>query len=221
MFATSTVLFISLLALTSEVIGKPLSYRREQALKLRNTPALEVALQARDSSPSFSNWNGISDLQGFDDFNGQSNFNGGNNEQIVIKEVSTQCETVKITIVQQKLAILQEIAKRIITEQICDVTTQTIVLAQHNGALEVFRDDIQRKTTERQVGFDQSVASKLSSVINSDGSLSTDDAGFSGSDVGKNLVVPSGNNWDNSSSPGLVQSAQNATQVASNSTSSQ
>ncbi|KAJ7773237.1 hypothetical protein B0H16DRAFT_1511608 [Mycena metata] len=218
MFAATTVLFISLLSLTSEVIAKPLSFIREQALMARNAPNM---LFARDNNVSFSNWNNISALQGFDDFNGQGNFNGRNNDQkIVINEVETRCETVKITIVQQKLAILQELAKRIITEQICDVQTQTIVLEQHNGALEVFRDDIQRKVVTKQVGFDQQIASKFSSIVNTDGSLSVDDAGFKGSDVGQNLVVPTGNNWDNSTSPALVQAAQAAADSANNSTSS-
>ncbi|KAJ7035017.1 hypothetical protein C8F04DRAFT_1346343 [Mycena alexandri] len=216
MFAAATVLFISLLSLTSEVIAKPLSFRREQALIARDAPNM---LFARDNNVSFSNWNNISALQGFDDFNGQGNFNGKNNGQkIVIQEVETKCET--ITIVQQKLAILQELAKRIITEQICDVQTQTIVLAQHNGALEVFRDDIQRKVVTKQVGFDQQIASKFSSIVNTDGSLSVDDAGFKGSDIGQNLVVPTGNDWDNSTSPALVQAAQAAANSANNSTSS-
>jgi len=208
MFAASVVLFLSLLSLTSEVMAKPLSYRREQAIRLRNAPNL--ALQARDgnSSVSFNNWNNISALQGFDDFNGQGNFDGSRNTQtIVIKEVETQCQTVQIEIVQQKLAILQELVKRIITEQICDVQTQTIVLAQHNGALQVFSDDIQRKTVTRQIGYDESVAQKITTLVNSDGSLSANDAGFKGSDIGNNTVVPTGNNWQNDTSPALVQAA--------------
>jgi hypothetical protein len=221
MFAASTVLFLSLLSLTSEVMAKPLSYRREQALRLRDAPI--VALQARgNDSVSFNNWNNISALQGFDNFNGQNNFDGSRNSQtIVVQEVETTCETVQIEIVQQKLAILQELAKRIITEQICDVETQTIVLAQHNGALRVFSDDIQRKTVTRQVGYDESIAQKISTIVNTDGSLSVDDAGFTGSDVGKNTVVPSGNNWNNSTSPALVQAAHSAALSAINSTDSQ
>jgi hypothetical protein len=221
MFATSTVLFLSLLSLTSEAMAKPLSYRRDQALILRNAPIF--GLQARgNDSVSFNNWNNISSLQGFDDFNGQDNFDGRKNDQtIVIKEVQTKCETVKIELIQQKLVILQELAKRIITEQICDVQTQTIVLEQHNGALKVFRDDIQRKTVARQVGFDESIASKVNTIVNSDGSLSVNDAGFKGSDVGKNTVVPAGNNWNDATSPQQVQAALDAALSAINSTSSQ
>jgi len=188
---------------------------------LRNAPSL--ALQARgNDTVSFDNWNNISALQGFDEFNGNNNFDGRNNGQtIIIKEVETKCETVQIEIVQQKLAILQELVKRIITEQICDVQTQTIVLEQHNGALRVFRDDIQRKTVARQVGFDETIAEKFNQIVNTDGTLSVDDNGFTGSDVGKNTVVPVGNNWDNNTSPALVQAALDAARSAINSTSSQ
>ncbi|KAJ6513267.1 hypothetical protein C8R45DRAFT_1088319 [Mycena sanguinolenta] len=235
MFAASAVVFVfSLLSLTS---AKPLSYRREEALMLRNAPIM--SLQARDNV-TFNNFNNISQLQTFDNFNGQGNFDGSKNGQtVVIKEVQETCQVVQIEVVQQKLAILQEIAKRIITEQICDVQVQTIVLEQHKGfatlslprrapltatvhrALEVFSDDIQRKQVTRQIGYDQSVAAKLTQIVNTDGTLSTSDNGFSGPDVGKNLVVPAGNNWDNSTGPGRVQSALSAAQSALNNTSSQ
>ncbi|KAF7330562.1 hypothetical protein MVEN_02496300 [Mycena venus] len=220
---------------------------------LRNAPPASLQARSNDSI-SFNNWNNISQLQGFDDFNGKDNFNGGKNGQtVVIKEVEQKCEVVKIEIVQQKLAILQEIAKRIITEQICDVqgcpllnffnsflthklgsdhcsrTTQRVRITwrrQHqnllvNRVLQVFRDDIQRKTVARQVGFDEQIASKFSQIVNSDGTLSVDDNGFSGSDVGKNLVVPGGNDWDDATGPARVQAALDAAQSALNSTSSQ
>jgi len=198
MFAASAVLLVSLLA---SVVAKPLSLRRDEALVLRNAPGLD--LQARDvSNVSFSNFDNNPSLKGFDDFNGAGNFFGNRNDQtVVIKQVQTQCQDVQIQIVQQRLAILREMAKKVITEHICNVETQTIVLAQHNGHLEVFRKDIQRKTVARQIGFDEQVVSKFNEIINQDGTLSTSDAGFSGRDVGKNLVVPAGNDWDNASSP--------------------
>ncbi|KAJ7066931.1 hypothetical protein C8F01DRAFT_1247351 [Mycena amicta] len=184
MFAASVTLLISLVSLTSSVFAKPLSYRRDEALALRNAPALD--LQARDDgNVSFSNFDNISSLQGFDDFNDKTP------QTIVIKETKTQCEDVKIQIVQQRLAILREVAKKIITEHICNVETQTIVLAQHNGALQVFRDDIQRKTVTRQIGFDEQIASKFNEIFQEDGmSLLYPTQGFTGQDVGKNVVVP-------------------------------
>jgi len=219
MFAASTVLFLSFLSLASDVVAKPLSYRREDALSVRNAPPL--GLQARDNgNVSFSNYNSIPDLQGFDNFYGSGNFNGGQNGQtIVIQETETKCEVVKIEIIQQKLVILQELAKRIITEQICNVETQTIVLAQHNGALQVFRDDIQRKTVNKQVGYDQQIASKFNSILNPDGTLSSADGNFTGADVGRNVVVPGGNDWNSTTSPERQPSIDAAIQAALNSTS--
>ncbi|KAJ7650310.1 hypothetical protein FB45DRAFT_859127 [Roridomyces roridus] len=223
MFAASAVLFLSLLSVTSEVMGKPLSFRREQALRLRdnsnntsssNSSSSNSNNNSGNSSVSFNNWNNVPSLSGFDNYNGQGNFDGSRNTQVVVKEVEVQCKTVQVEIVQQKLAILQEIAKRIITEQICDVQTQVITLAQHNGQLKVFQDDIQRTVVTRQIGYDQQIASKLTQLTNTDGSLSESDLGFQGSDVGKNLVVPSGNNWSNDTSPALASAALNATQYA-------
>jgi len=210
MFAASAVLFLSVLSLASDALAKPLTYRREAAMVLRNAPSL--ALQLRDgNNTSVNNTSVDNSTSGFNSsilnnvsqFNGgQDNFNGlKNGQKIVIKEVSTQCKDIKVEIVQQKLAILQELAKKIITEQICDVQTQTIVLAQHNGALEVFRDDIQRKTVARQVGFDEQITSKFNQIVNADGSLTESDNGFTGQDVGQNTVVPVGNNWNNATSP--------------------
>ncbi|KAF7312293.1 hypothetical protein MIND_00242300 [Mycena indigotica] len=207
MFTTLTVLLVSLLSLTS-VFAKPLSFRRDQALAFRNAPA--PTLQARgNGNVSFSNFNNIASLQGFDDFNGLGNFRGDRNSQtVVVKETQVQCQDIQIEFVQQRLAILQEVAKRHNNHRtsqtfrvICNVETQTIVLAQHNGALEVFRDDIQRKTVARQIGFDEQIVSKFSQIFQQDGSLSVVDAGFSGKDVGKNLIVPFGNDWDNDKSP--------------------
>jgi len=217
MFAAPTIVFLYFLSLASHVVAKPLTLRRDGALSV---PVLRNAPQARDNgNVSFNNYNGISALQGFDNFYGSDNFDGSNNQQvIVIQETETQCEVVKIEIIQQKLLILQEIAKRIITEQICSVDTQTIVIAQHNGGLEVFRKDIQRKTN-KQVGYDQEVASKYNTLFNQDGTLSSADGNFTGEDVGKNLIVPAGNDWNTTTSPQRQPAIDAAIQSALNSTS--
>nr|GAT60785.1 predicted protein [Mycena chlorophos] len=205
MFTAPTVLLV-LLSVASSLLAKPLAFRRDASIAFRNAPALH--LQARDAGPgnvSFSNlYSNNSVLQGLDNFNGVGNFDGSQNSQtIVVQETETQCQDVQIEVIQQKLAIIQEIVKQIITEQICDVETQTIVLAQHNGALEVFRDDIQRKTTVRQIGYDTEIASKFSQIFNPDGSLSNSNLNFSGQDVGKNVIIPTGNNWNDATSPAL------------------
>ncbi|KAF7327701.1 hypothetical protein MKEN_00349600 [Mycena kentingensis (nom. inval.)] len=200
MFAASAVLLFTTL---SSVVAKPLTFRRANApaLALQAREPVEIASSVSSSDVSFSSFQNITALRGFDDFEGAGNFRGERNQQVVvIQEVQTQCQDVQIQIVQQRLAILREVAKKIVTEHICNVETQTIVLAQHNGHLEVFREDIQRKTT-RGIGFDQEIVSKFDQIFSQDGSLSVSDAGFTGIDIGKNLIVPSGNDWDEANSP--------------------
>jgi len=213
MFAASALLLVSLI---SSVAATPVAFRPFRRGHVLRAPELELR-DSNSSSSSFSgfnNYDGNPNLASFDNFYGSGNFLGYNNE-IIVKEQSVQCKEVQIRQIQQKLAIIREITKRIITEQICDVETQTIVLAQHNGHLKVLRDDIQRKTVERQIGYDQSISSKFSQIVNSDGSLNDSDFGFNGNDVGKNTNVPNGNNWDNNSSPAKQSSIDQAIKSAS------
>ncbi|KAJ7599636.1 hypothetical protein C8J56DRAFT_1019264 [Mycena floridula] len=166
------------------------------------------------SAPSFNNWNNIQSLDNFDNFYGQSNFNGGNNAQIVvIKEQEVVCRSVQIEVIQQKLVILREMAKRIITEQICEVETQTIVLEQFSSGFSDFGSDISRKSG-KQVGYDSNISNRINQISDSNGNLSSDDLGFNGSDVGKNTVVAQGNNWNDSTGPSAVQNAKNAAKKA-------
>ena len=71
-----------------------------------------------------------------------------------------------------------------------------------------------RRYSGHQVGYDSQIASHYNDFYNSDGSLSTSDWGFSGSDVGSHYVVPSGNNWQDSSSHASVDSAYGAAKSA-------
>ncbi|KAJ3835842.1 hypothetical protein EV361DRAFT_805611, partial [Lentinula raphanica] len=165
---------------------------------------------------SFDNWNGISSFSGFDDFYGVDNFSGVISDQVVVEQQEeVVCESVSIEIVQQKLLVLQEIAKQIITEQVCDVETQTVVFQQFLSSSSHFSDDLLR-TSGLQVGYDSGITSHFGSFYNADGSLSTYDLGFSGSDVGKSVVVPSGSNWNSASSPASVGNAFNAAVSAAN-----
>ncbi|EEB92139.1 hypothetical protein MPER_09398 [Moniliophthora perniciosa FA553] len=69
---------------------------------------------------SFNNYNGISSLNGFDDFRGVDNFDGSRNAQvIVVQEQQQVCRTQQVEIVQQRLIVLQEVMKRILTEPVC------------------------------------------------------------------------------------------------------
>ncbi|KAJ7196044.1 hypothetical protein GGX14DRAFT_473993 [Mycena pura] len=104
-------------------------------------------------------------------------------------------------------------AKKIITEQICEVETQTVVFQQYYASLGGFSHDLTR-SSGRSAGYDNSIVSHYGDFYNSDGSLSTYDYGFSGSDIGSSYYVPS-SNWDESTSPSSVSSAYQASQAAS------
>ncbi|KAF5369138.1 hypothetical protein D9757_011063 [Collybiopsis confluens] len=160
---------------------------------------------------SFDNYGSISSFDGFDNFYGVDNFSGeiSVSDQVVVQQEVEVCQSVSIEIVQQKLLVLQEIAKRIVTEQICEVETQTVVFQQFLSSSSHFSSDLLR-TSGLQVGYDSSIASHFSDMFESDGSLSTSDLGFSGSSLGSGYVVPTGNNWDSSSSPSSVGSAYSA-----------
>ncbi|KAF5359400.1 hypothetical protein D9756_003394 [Leucocoprinus leucothites] len=186
MFSKIAVIAISVLATVTGVSSTPLSVRRSELVPR--------------TFQSFSNWGGLSSLANFDDFYGIDNFDGSRCSQTVI--VPTQslfCHSQTVEIVQQRLLVIQEMAKKIITETICDVETQTIVFEQWHAGLGGFSDDL-RRISGRQVGFDQSIFSHQSSLINVDGSLTTHDLGFSGHDLGRNTVLVNGHNWDNSRS---------------------
>lgn len=88
--------------------------------------------------------------------------------------------------------------RSIITEQVCDVETQTIVFEQFHSSFHGFSRDL-RRFSGRDVGYDSHIASHFSNFYNSDGSLSTSDFGFSGSDLGSSYVVPSGSSWGSNS----------------------
>lgn len=68
-------------------------------------------LVARDMS--FDNWGGISSLANFDNFYGESNFCGTIQSQTIVEQQSeVVCHSESIEIIQQRLLVLQEMAKR-------------------------------------------------------------------------------------------------------------
>jgi hypothetical protein len=151
---------------------------------------------------SFNNYGGFSSMSNFDNFYGSSNFDNvqfSKKSITIVKEKELVCHSQSIQIIQQRLLILQEMAKRIITEQVCEVETQTIVFEQFHASLHGFSRDL-RRSSGRQVGYDSGILSHYGSIIGGDGSLSTNDFGFSGNDLGHSYVVPSGNNWGSRSS---------------------
>lgn len=203
MFAKIALPLLSISALAGGAFAAPFN-RRTQSLAPRHG--------------SFNNWGGISSFSGFDNFYGVDNFSGEISEQTVVEQQEeVVCHSLSIEIVQQKLLVLQEMAKQIITEQICEVETQTVVFQQFVSSCSHFSSDLHH-TSSIQPGYDSSIVSHYGSLYNSDGSLSTSDLGFSGSDVGQSVVVPSGSNWNSATSPSSVSSAYNAAVSAGGST---
>jgi len=156
-------------------------------------------------------------LSNFDNFYGVDNFDGSHftqESQIIVKqEQEVVCRTQRVEIIQQQLVILQEMAKRIITEQICEVESQTIVFEQWHSSLHGFSRDL-RRHTGRSVGFDRRIASHFGEIINVDGSFSTHDFGFTGHDLGRETVVVGGHNWNDNTSPAFVEDAYRASRDA-------
>ena len=63
-------------------------------------------------APSFNDL-GISSLSGFDNFYGVNNFDGSQSAQIIVEQQQeTVCQSLSVEVIQQKLVILQEVAKR-------------------------------------------------------------------------------------------------------------
>jgi len=188
--------------MTAGVVSKPV-------------PKNRLDMARRTDSHSFNHWGGFSSLDGFDNFYGSGNFDGSqHSSQTIVNEKHLVCHTQRIEVIQQRLVVLQEMVKRIITEQICEVETQTIVFEQFHSSLGGFSHDL-RRSSGHQVGYDSNIVSHYGSLVHSDGSLNVDDWGFSGHDVGSHTVVVGGSNWVDSSSPVSVNNAYNAAHDAS------
>jgi len=196
MFSKFVTSLLLVSAVTTGVISKPIRANRDLAI--------------RTDFPSLNNWGGHTSLDGFDNFYGSDNFDGSHSSQIIVEhDQQVVCRSERIEIIQQRLVVLQEMAKRIITEQICEVETQVIVFEQFHSSLGSFSHDLGRNSGH-QVGYDRTISSHLGSIVGSDGSLSSTDFGFSGHDVGSQTVVPSGSNWNDQTSPASVNDAINA-----------
>jgi len=151
-------------------------------------------------------------MSNFDGFYGSDNFSGSNNKQVIV-EKEVVCHTEQVEIVQQRLAILHEIAKKIVTEQICEVEVQTIVIEQFRSSLSSFSNDVARKSG-RQVGFDSQISGKVGQLVDSNGNLTNNDLGFNGSSIGNSTIVPSGNNFNPATSPASIANATAAATAA-------
>jgi hypothetical protein len=196
MFAKAFVTLLSVASvLVSGVSAGPIARSSNTVLRRDQSP---------NSQFSLNNWGGFSSLQGFDDFYGYNNFGGFHNQQVVVDRLV--CHQEKIEIVQQRLAVLREIMKRVVVQTVCEVESEVILLQQHESAFKDFYSDIFR-SRGRQVGFDRDVVSHWNKFFNGDGSLNVDDWGFKGSDIGRNFVEVDGFNWDSSISPSRTRDA--------------
>jgi len=92
---------------------------------------------------------------------------------------------------------------RLILEQVCDVETQLLLLSQFSSGFDNFSLDLSRQSG-RNIGFDSNIAALISQLVLQDGSFNLQDFGFSGSSIGSNFIVPSGFNWNDSTSPQSV-----------------
>lgn len=77
----------------------------------------QAARGSHGKTISFNGWHGISSLDNFDSFYGSNNFDNFHSHQVV-EESSEEvvCHSETITIIQQRLAVLQEMAKQLVTQ---------------------------------------------------------------------------------------------------------
>jgi hypothetical protein len=190
MFAKTFVTFATAVALSTSALAAPTHSKRTSY-----------------SPVSFNNWGGYESLSNFDDFYGVDNFSGYHNTIVVDEEQPVVvCHSQPVEIIQQQLAVIREYAKRIVTEQICEVEVQTVVYSQFLSGFHDFSSDLLRQSG-RGVGYDHHIASLIGQIHDSSGNIVFNDLGFKGSDIGSSFVVPSGSNWNDASSPLSVGSA--------------
>jgi hypothetical protein len=190
MFVKSTTFFAAVSTLLAVVSASPVEVTK---LKVPAVPVHEVPVH---DGISFDGWNGFDSLKNFDKFHGVDNFDGFNFKQTFVKqEKELVCRTQQIEIIQQRLLVLQEMAKKVITETICEVEVQTIVFEQFHAGLGGFSRDLRRHPGAHEVGFDEKIVGHFPQFINDKGVLNVDDWKFSGADLGKHSVVVGGHNW--------------------------
>jgi len=196
MFAKLALPLIAVSAFASSALGVAIPNARTVQVDRRNHGHI-----------SFNNYQNIGTTSGFDDFYGIDNFNGHTRHQTVINQSpDLVCHSEQVRITQQRLAVLHEMAKRVVLEQICEVETQTVVFEQYYQNLGHFGDDL-RRHSGFQPGYDQGVASHFEHFFNPDGSLCTDDWGFSGNDIGSQTVIVGQSNWVEPGSRDTVEKA--------------
>jgi hypothetical protein len=168
--------------------------------------ARQTDLQSRSQAFPFNGWGGFQSLNGFDDFFGADNFIGIKNQIIVLQDQQFFCKSSNIGHIQQQLFIFQELIKKLILEEICEVEVQIIILQQFTGGFDVFFNDLNR-FGGKTPGFDKEIAKFGPQLFDLDGKFKIQDFGFKGHDIGKNIIIIIGDNWNKDFSPKSVKSA--------------
>jgi hypothetical protein len=168
-----------------------------------------TALESRQIQTSFpfNGWGGFQSLNGFDDFFGVDNFIGIKN-QIIILPGHEQffCKSSNVGHIQQQLFIFQELIKKLILEEICEVEVQIILLQQFTGGFDIFFNDLNR-FGGKNPGFDKEIAKFGPQLFDFDGKFKIQDFGFKGHDIGKNIIIINGGNFKSDISPPSIKSA--------------
>jgi hypothetical protein len=112
MFSKFAVALLLLVPTLSSVVATPV-HSGMTNMHLPPISTLTSSPAVRDSnSYSLDSWRGFQSMNGFDDFYGEGNFDGSRNERIFVQQDRIVCRTEEIKIVQQRLVILKEVAKR-------------------------------------------------------------------------------------------------------------
>lgn len=177
------------------------------------TPVVQKRTSSTALVPvSLNNWGGFSSLNGFDNFFGISNFDGLSNAEVLLEQELQCSSSISISIVQQQLAILAQVAQQIILTELCQVEVQMIAFQQFLLGLSGFSSDLLRLDGS-QPSFDCVIAALGSSLFNSNGQLNQN-FNFQGINIGQNSQLVS-SNWNNQTSPQSVQNALAQAQIAS------
>lgn len=111
----STAVLVS--ALIAGAVAKPVQLNRlSECLYYNNYVSEAEFILAARGDISFDNWHGMSSFDGFDNFYGSDNFIGTIHSQTIVEQdQELVCHTESIEIVQQRLLVIQELAKRCAT----------------------------------------------------------------------------------------------------------
>jgi hypothetical protein len=127
MFSKLSAIFVAA-ALATGVMSAPTYKSNAIGMKfftLLQQPTNHFTTASRGQS--FDNWGGISSLSGFDNFYGSDDFAHFHNfNQVVVKQDSELvCHSEQVTIIQQRLAVLQEMAKKFVRPFIPKTSSHT------------------------------------------------------------------------------------------------